>query len=91
MASFYLFRLKISQKKIDFPRLEQPEIFTNTFFQIIAVFQSLNEKNLDLTLKAFYYLSIQLYITSAFYSSMNNTRGLRRLFAMLEKNMAERK
>lgn len=47
-------------------------------------------KDLDLTLRAFYYLSIQLYITSAFYSSMYNSSGLCKLFRLLEDNMAER-
>lgn len=45
---------------------------------------------MDLTLKAFYYLAIQFYITSSFYSSMIRTNGLRKLFRLIEENIAER-
>ncbi|XP_031619287.1 odorant receptor 9a-like [Contarinia nasturtii] len=57
---------------------------------IMAVYRSLNEKNMDLTLKAFYYLAIQFYITSSFYTSMTRTNGLRNLFRLLEDNITER-
>lgn len=43
------------------------------------------------TLRAFYYLSIQLYITCTYFSTMANTDGLRKLFGLLEENMAESK
>lgn len=59
--------------------------------QILAVLRSLNEKNMQLTLRAFYYLSIQLYITCTYFSTMANTNGLRKLFGLLEENMAESK
>lgn len=46
---------------------------------------------MDLTLKAFYYLAIQFYITSSFFSSVTNKRPLRQLFQLIEANIAERK
>lgn len=59
--------------------------------QIIAVYRSLNDKDMNLTLKAFYYLAIQLYITTAFYSSINRTNELRQFFQLLEENILQRR
>lgn len=46
---------------------------------------------MNLTLKAFYYLAIQLYITTAFYSSINRTNELRQFFQLLEENILQRR
>lgn len=60
-------------------------------FKTIAMFRSIGKKDMDLTLRAFYYLAIQFYITSSFFSSVFNTHGLRQLFHLLEEHVTERK
>lgn len=51
----------------------------------------MNARNMEATLQAFYYLTIQLYVFSEVYASLYKTRALRELYEQLDDNMAESK
>lgn len=55
--------------------------------QIVAVYNGVSAKDMELTLQAFYYLAIQLYVFSEVYSSLYKTRVLREFYDCVDGNM----
>lgn len=51
----------------------------------------MNTRNMEATLQAFYYLTIQLYVFSEVYASLYKTRVLQKLYGQLDDNMSESK
>lgn len=58
---------------------------------MVAVYNGINARNMEATLQAFYYLTIQLYVFSEVYASLYKTRVLLELYRQLDDNMNERK
>lgn len=55
----------------------------------MAVYKSVSAKDMALTLQAFYYLAIQLYVITEVYTSLYKISLLRKLYDCLDGNMEE--
>lgn len=55
----------------------------------MAVYKSVSAKDMALTLQAFYYLAIQLYVITEVYTSLYKISLLRELYDCLDGNMEE--
>lgn len=64
-------------------------IYHLSYPQIVAVYKSVSAKDMALTLQAFYYLAIQLYVVTEVYTSLYKINLLRKLYDCLDGNMEE--
>lgn len=55
----------------------------------MAVYKSVSAKDMALTLQAFYYLEIQVYVVTDVYTSLYKINLLRELYDCLDVNMEE--